>query len=84
MIIYSSYVDREVLGLPVHVKYTYLPGRVGAAYMVDGSPGYPAEPAEVEIIDVDIKGVSVNEYLTDEQIRELEDVLIDIREEEDS
>ena len=34
------------------VKFTYTPGSPGKMYLRNGDPGYPEEPAEVEIDEV--------------------------------
>ena len=47
----------------VQVDYTYSPGRPGKMYMPNGDPGYPDEPAEVEILNVWLYELDVLQYL---------------------
>ena len=41
--------------LEVRVTFTYTPGMPGKMYLRNGDPGYPEEPAEVEIDEVIVR-----------------------------
>ena len=51
------------------VEATYTPATPGRMYLKNGDPGYPPEPEEIEIIEVD--GIAVGD-LTDDEIKEIE------------
>lgn len=59
----------------VQVDYTYSAGRPGKMYMPNGDPGYPDEPAEVEILNVWLYGRDVLQYLTDNSYDSLLDTI---------
>ncbi len=63
----------------VEITFTYSPGRPAVMYLRNGDPGYPEEPAEVEITSLNIGGDTwidlMSEYLT-----ENDDFLIDAQE----
>jgi hypothetical protein len=51
--IHETTLDFGCLGeQDVEVKYNYYPGRAARMYMPNGDPGYPEDPAEVEILSV--------------------------------
>ena len=43
----------------VDVSYTYSAGRPAVMYLRNGDPGYPEEPAEIEILSVTCHGVKL-------------------------
>jgi len=59
----------------VQVDYTYSPGRPGKMYMPNGDPGYPDEPAEVEILNVWLYELDVLQYLSDSPFDSLLDTI---------
>lgn len=66
--------DREVV-----CSYTYSPGRPGCNYLPNGDPGYPPEPAEVEIYSVRDKQYDVEmlELVSDEEYVWLQEKIIE-------
>lgn len=66
--------DREVV-----CSYTYSPGRPGCNYLPNGDPGYPPEPAEVEIYSIRDKqyGVDLMELVSDEEYARLQVQIIE-------
>ena len=72
----TATLDFGVLGEhEVQVDYTYSAGRPGKMYMPNGAPGYPDEPAEVEIVTVWLYGGCVLQYLTDKSYDSLLDTI---------
>lgn len=69
--------DREVVCF-----YIYTPGLPGCNYLRNGDPGYPPEPAEVEIYSIRDKqyGVDLMELVSDEEYARLQ---VQILEEEE-
>ena len=59
----------------VQVDYTYSAGRPGKMYLRNGDPGYPEEPAEVEIVNVWLYGLDVLQYLSDKNYDSLLDTI---------
>ena len=58
-------LDFGVLGeQDVEVSYYYSPGRPGRMYMPNGDPGYPDEPAELEILSVPLFSMDTLPYLS--------------------
>ena len=49
-------------GIIAAVTYTYSPGKPEVRYQRNGDPGWPAEPAEVEIVSVKIAGEPVPDW----------------------
>jgi len=47
----------------VEVSYAYSPGRPGKMYLRNGDPGYPDEPAELEILSVPLYSLDTLPYL---------------------
>ncbi len=69
-------LDFGVLGeRDVEVSYSYSPGRPGRMYMRNGDPGYPDEPAEVEILLVNFLGLDVLEDLPEPAFDSLLDTI---------
>lgn len=61
--------EREVAYPKVEITYSYSPGSPAVMYQRNGDPGWPAEPAEIELINVhliDGDGLAPN----DQQLRE--------------
>lgn len=52
----------------VEVGYNYTPGCPGKMYYANGDPGYPEEPAEVEIVS--IKEAETGREIQDEELAE--------------
>ena len=48
----SHTLDTSIDGSDVQVDFEYHPAVPGRMYMRNGDPGYPDEPAEVEILSV--------------------------------
>ena len=72
----------EVRGVEFEVEYCYSPFRPGCYYMNNGDPGYPDEPADVEIFSVSHKGTDFTEFFTDYLFELLEDEILKSREAE--
>jgi hypothetical protein len=60
----------------VQADYSYSPGRPGKMYMPNGDPGYPEEPAEIEILNVYLYGLNIISQLPDSTYDSLLDTLI--------
>lgn len=41
--------------MAVDITYTYSPGRPAVMYLRNGDPGYPADPAEVELVKAEVE-----------------------------
>ena len=54
------------------VSFTYSAGRPGRNYMPNGDPGYPDEPAELDIFSVKVDGIDVGSQLTESQADHIE------------
>ncbi len=50
----------------LYVEFDYSPGRPGKMYLRNGDPGYPDEPAEVEVTEIrfEQRGIGVNALWT--------------------
>ena len=59
----------------VTVDYIYIAGRPGKMYLRNGDPGYPEEPAEVEIVNVWFHGLCILKYFTDKALDSLLDTI---------
>ena len=69
-------LDFGILGEhEVQVDYTYSAGRPGKMYLRNGDPGYPDEPAEVEILNVWLYGRDVLTQLPDKSYDSLLDTI---------
>jgi len=70
-------LDFGVLGeQDVEVSYAYSPGRPGRMYMPNGDPGYPDEPAEVEILSVPLFSMDTLPHLSEPAFDSLLDTII--------
>ena len=50
-------VDLGIVGeITVHVDYDYSPGRPAVMHLRNGDPGYPEEPAEINIFRINYMG----------------------------
>jgi hypothetical protein len=54
------------------VSFTYSAGRPGRNYMPNGDPGYPDEPAELDVFSVKVDGIDVGSQLTESQADHIE------------
>jgi hypothetical protein len=43
-------------GVTFEVEFNYSPGRPGCHTLRNGDPGYPEEPAEIEILGIKLEG----------------------------
>jgi len=69
-------LDLGALGeAEIIVDYTYRARRPGKMYLPNGDPGYPDEPAEVEIMNVWFHELCILQYLTDEALDALLDTI---------
>lgn len=69
-------LDFGVLGeQDVQVDYTYSRGRPGKMYMPNCDPGYPDEPAKVEILNVYLHGFDTQPHLTEAALDSLLDTI---------
>ena len=76
--------------LEVEVEFDYTPGTEDVWYLPNGDPGYPGEAPELEVTKVytrakrGVKGiVDLTDCLTDDDIRAIEDDIIENWEEEE-
>lgn len=51
----------------VDVSYTYSAGRPAVMYLRNGDPGYPEEPAELEVISVHCHGTALPHEMWDNE-----------------
>jgi hypothetical protein len=52
----SQIRDITYNGVTFKVEFNATPGRPGRMHMANGDPGYPDEPAEIEIINIKLEG----------------------------
>lgn len=58
--------DFGILGeREVEVTYKYSPGTPDVMYLPNGDPGYPGDPAELEILDVTLDGIRILQWVED-------------------
>jgi hypothetical protein len=62
--------------LSVEVEFEYDPGEAMVAYYADGS-GHPGSPPSVEIGRVMCGGVDITEVLSDKELRDLEELILE-------
>ena len=62
------------------VGYWYEVGHPALMYKPNGDPGYPEEPAEVEIYSVQIQGMEIIDLLSTETLEIIETKLLDLEE----
>ena len=75
-------LDLGILGeRKCEVEYHYSPGRPGKFYMPNGDPGYPPDPAEVEVVNVTVGGDSIATLIGD-YLTENDDFLVDVEEQQ--
>ena len=68
---YTTTIEYEDLSF--QINFDYSPFRAGRMYMANGDPGYPDEPAELDICtvllvhptDKDVKPVDVTDVMSD-------------------
>lgn len=61
---YISFEDESEIN--VKVEYSYYAGCPGKMYMANGDPGYPEEPASIDILS--IKEAETNREILDEEL----------------
>jgi hypothetical protein len=84
--IHSTEVTLPLTDLEVKVKFTFTPRLPGKMYLRNGDPGYPSEPAEVEIDEVlvssyrmgKVEMINVKEILKKEVLDRIEEELLEI------
>jgi hypothetical protein len=64
-------------GLIFQVDYDYTPGRPGMWNLPNGDPGYPDDPAEMDIEAIRILGIDVYEVLSQESIDAIDQLAFD-------
>jgi len=67
-------VERNGEELEVEVEGNIYPGHKGVHTLPNGDPGYPDEPAEVEITDITLDGKVFD--LTDEEMEKAHELLL--------
>jgi hypothetical protein len=67
-----------VQGAVFDVRYWYEAGLPGLVYRPNGDPGYPEEPAEVEIYSVQIQGIEVIDLISKETLEAIKTKLLDL------
>ena len=75
----GEFGEREVM-----VHYTYSAGRPAVMYLRNGDPGYPEEPAEIEIFAIidNQYGVELINLASDQALENIEDKIIEAESEE--
>ena len=68
----TSLFDLRTADVDAEVSFTYSAGRPGRNYMPNGDPGYPDDPAELEVFSVMVDGVDVGAELTESQADHIE------------
>lgn len=70
-------LNRETiyLELPLEVEFTYTRRRPAVMYLRNGDPGYPEEPAELEVSEVTLNGKPIGGFLTDAQHQQIEELI---------
>lgn len=63
--------------IPVDVTFNFSPSTPDVWYLRNGDPGYPGDPAEVEITSIKIKGLELIDVLDYDTIEELEENLLE-------
>ena len=88
----GNYTRTVFIEIEVEVNFDYSPGCEMRMYMPNGDPGYPAEPEEWDICEVNIvanadearsktkepKQVDIGDYLTSKEFDEIEQQLNDM------
>ena len=49
---------------PLTVSFDYYKGSPAVRYLRNGDPGYPSEPAEVDLISVKLNGIEVSDTIS--------------------
>lgn len=62
-------------GIPLEVDYDFTPPRDGKWTLNNGDPGYPDEPAELDIESVYVIDSNVYDILSDESLNEINDLV---------
>ena len=62
----------------VIVGFTFRPGYPGRHTLSNGDPGYPDEPAEVEVSEVWVNGANIVWVLMERHMEELADKLLEL------
>jgi hypothetical protein len=62
-------------GIPLEVDYDFTPQRDGKWNLNDGSPGYPDEPAELDVENVYVIDSNIYDLLSEETISEINDLV---------
>jgi len=65
-VIHEDYIEFDPDGvfieMPVTIEVNYTPGEKGCRYMPNGDPGYPDEPAEIEIVNIEFPKDQLKEF----------------------
>ena len=70
-------LDLGVLGeAEVTVEYDYSPGRPGKMYLRNGDPGYPPEPALVDIISILWDGHNLIKIIPQSALSDIQDTIL--------
>jgi hypothetical protein len=77
----TSLYDAQTGDVDAEVSFTYSAGRPGRNYMPNGDPGYPDEPAELDIVSVKVFGVEVGGDFLEQHGDRIEQAAIDYIEE---
>lgn len=62
-------------GVALYVEYDYSDYVPEVRWLMNGDPGYPAEGGDFDITSVMIKDVQIFEMLTEDQLKEIEDII---------
>lgn len=64
-------------GIPLEVEYDFIPMRFGVWTLPNGDPGYPDEPAEMDIEAINLCGINIYELLSVETINAIDEITFD-------
>lgn len=56
------FTEIESVEVACDVTYSYTKGTPAVMYQRNGDPGWPAEPPEIEVIGVTVKGIAAPEW----------------------
>jgi hypothetical protein len=76
--IHSTEITLPLTDLEVKVNFTFTPGRPGKMYLRNGDPGYPDDPAEVELLEVIVGEDNIIDALSDKVVEMIEDNLLEV------
>lgn len=75
---FTTTIDLGELGdVEADIGFSFWPGRPGCMYLPNGDPGFPEEPAELEITSITVKlgsvSVDIFNHVSEDTVRLLEE-----------